>query len=84
MFCSECGAKNESGSKFCSECGSPLEVTSDTGKKALPQEKKIREPLSKKKKMVLGVFLLLIIIAGIGYKIGSDLTNPKAINCIVI
>lgn len=79
MFCSECGTKNEVGNKFCQECGSPLETNSDLKEQSTKNEEKTRKPLSRKNKIILGVLFVVVIICGVGYKVGSDLTNPKTI-----
>ncbi len=73
MFCSECGAKNEKTNDFCSECGAPLK------KEELPPKENTKQPMSKSKKILIGFFIIIIILLGIGYKIGKDITDPKTV-----
>lgn len=79
MFCGECGAKNEKNSQFCSECGKPLEGEQTTSNNPVSNKPKERKPMSKKNKIIITVGLAFVVILGIGYKVGSDLTNPKKI-----
>lgn len=79
MFCGECGAKNKKTDAFCSECGAPLvheetETTTTTN-----VVKKPRQPMSKKNKIIVAVIAAIVVVLGVGYKVGSDMTNPKAI-----
>lgn len=78
MFCSECGAKNKKTDDFCSECGAALEkeeVKNDKVNKTI----KNRKPMSKKNKIIIIVVAVLVLLLGILYKVGSDVTNPKSI-----
>ncbi len=45
MYCTQCGSKNPSGSKFCAQCGTPLTSPQDvtTGMLSTPSED-VREP----------------------------------------
>lgn len=81
MYCGECGTKNKVGDMFCKECGARLEqqVEQNNSSNNTIKETKPRQPMSKKKKIMIAVVAAIIIVFGIGYKIGSDLTNPKAI-----
>lgn len=93
MFCSECGTKNKKGDAFCSECGHKLEVeeketkeekktTRKEEKKETPKEEKQpveKKPLSKKKKGLIAVIIILAVALGVGYKYASDITSPKHI-----
>lgn len=76
MFCGECGTKNEKSDAFCKECGRPLihEENNITGAMKQP-----RKPMSKKNKIIIGVLAVIILVLGIGYKVGSDMTSPEAI-----
>ena len=78
MFCGECGAKNKKGDTFCSECGAPL-VQEENHENATNVAKKPRQPMSKKNKIIIIVVLAVAVLLGVGYKIGSDATNPKAV-----
>lgn len=92
MFCSECGAKNKSTDAFCCECGHKLEVeekpkaksTSVKAKKE-PEKDPVTEPVKVTKKMSKGKKALLIIILVVaavlfaGYKYGQSITSPKHI-----
>ena len=95
MFCGECGAKNDKNSKFCEKCGSKLEVVEETkeekkNKENVKNENKvtetnesiIKEPRKKlptKYKVIIGIVVVICLLLGIGYKVGSDLTSPKHI-----
>ena len=78
MFCGECGAQNKKEDTFCSECGAPL-VQEEKQENATNVAKKPRQPMSKKNKIIIIVVLAVAILLGVGYKIGSDATNPKAV-----
>lgn len=43
MFCSECGTKNEKGSKFCEKCGAKLEVEEAPKEKKTTAKSKTKE-----------------------------------------
>lgn len=80
MFCGECGTKNKQNDAFCCECGAPLvheEIKEETSK--VKKTVKPRQPMSKKNKIIIAVVVVVVVILGIGYKVGSDLTNPKKI-----
>ncbi len=56
MFCSECGTKNEAGTKFCSECGNKLtvvEVSADATKESKSGNKKSNVATKKTKEKVV-------------------------------
>lgn len=79
MFCGECGAKNKKTDTFCSECGAPLEQevkkeTGTTNKTVTP-----RQPMSKKNKIIIAIVAAVVIVLGIGYKVGDNLTSPRKI-----
>ena len=81
MFCGECGTKNKKGSEFCSNCGSKLESLENNDdltetKIVTPKPKK---PMSKKNKIILCAVVAVVLILGIGYKIGSDKFSPRTI-----
>ncbi len=78
MFCGECGAKNNPGDLFCQECGKPLaqDQIQNNAANAVSQP---RQPMSKKSKIIIAVIIAVAVVLGAGYKIGSDMTNPKAI-----
>lgn len=84
MFCGECGTKNKKGSLFCAECGarvegSELEATEEKEEVEERKESKPKKPMSKKQKLAILAIVLVVAILGIGYKLGSDATSPKAI-----
>ena len=92
MFCSECGTKLEEDAVFCGECGHKVELETEVKEETVEikeepkqeeKNKKENEPREKKKskKGIVAIVLLILIAAllGVGYKIGSDLTNPKHI-----
>ena len=70
MFCGECGKKNKEGATFCEKCGNKLETV---------KEPVVKQQLSKKQKTVLIIIVAVIAVLGICYKVGSDLTSPKAV-----
>ena len=78
MFCGECGTKNKKGDRFCLECGAPLveEAVTETTTNVVT---KPRQPMSKKNKIIVAVIAAVVLVLGIGYKVGSDMTNPKAV-----
>ena len=76
MFCSECGAKNKEGDAFCSECGAKLNIDD---KSSNNKPSKVKKPMSKKNKLCLIILVAVLVVIGILYKVGSDLTNPKTI-----
>lgn len=78
MFCGECGAKNKKDDRFCLECGAPL-VHEEEKENVTNTVVKTRQPMSKKKKIIVAVVAIIVVILGIGYKVGSDMTNPKNI-----
>lgn len=81
MFCSECGAKNQKGDSFCAECGAPLVQEQEEQKQeVIPSEiMKEKHPISKRSKIILGVFIILSLLLVLGYKLGSDATSPKKV-----
>ena len=64
MFCEKCGFENQENSKFCEKCGNEL-------------HKKEKKQFSLKKKVLLGVGILLIIAIGSLYWYGSNKYQPK-------
>lgn len=80
MFCGECGAKNNKQDAFCSECGAPLvheeEVKQEVTTNVVKTPKK---PMSKKNKIIIAVIAVVVLLLGIGYKVGSDATDPKKV-----
>jgi len=69
MFCSKCGEKNPSGSKFCSKCGEPLTAAAAP---AAPAPRAVGEKRTSGMAIaslilgILGVSLLAIIFGAIG------------------
>lgn len=74
MFCSECGTKNNENDKFCQECGHKL-----TEEKTEQDNFSEKKPMSKKKKIIIAISLILVMTLAVGYKIGSNITSPKNI-----
>ena len=72
MFCGECGTQNDRESLFCSNCGKPL-VHDNNG------PAKVKQPMSKNKKILIAVLVIVALLLGGGYKIGSDMTSPKKV-----
>jgi len=80
MFCGECGAKNNNQDAFCSECGAPL-VHEETTKQGVTTNvvKTPKKPMSKKNKIIIAIVAAVVVLLGIGYKVGSDATDPKKV-----
>jgi len=80
MFCGECGAKNNNKDAFCSECGAPL-VHEETSKQGDTTNvvKTPKQPMSKKNKIIIAIVAVVVVLLGIGYKVGSDATDPKKV-----
>ncbi len=83
MFCGECGTKNEKGARFCENCGAKLELE-------VPKKTKVKstnnenlgtkwKKLSKTKKVIGGVILILLIALFAIYTIISNQLSPKTI-----
>lgn len=89
MFCGECGTKNEKNAQFCENCGSKLVVEKSVAQKtnsASSQKKPTNESFSmklkqmpKKKKILLGVVVAIILILIVSYTIISNKLSPRAI-----
>lgn len=82
MYCGECGAKVKKTDLFCGECGAQIKNTdekNDTNKTENIKIKTDKKPMSKKQRTIITVVAAIILILGIGYKVGSNITSPKAI-----
>lgn len=83
LFCSECGHKLEKEEeKETKKKTKTKKEEEKPSKKAPKEDNELKEPakkMSKKTKVCLIVIILLIALMAVGYKIGSDLTNPKTI-----
>ena len=61
MYCGECGTKNEKDAKFCENCGAALEQEEKKeGKREKKSAAKARKPISKSKKILIGVICLIV------------------------
>ena len=70
MFCSNCGTKNQPGSKFCIKCGASLNnIAPDSGEH--PPKKK-KPSLFKKIIIILLALVVLLIIIGIIGSLDDD------------
>ena len=78
MYCSECGAKNKKTDAFCSECGHPL-MQEDEKQEVTTKVVKDKKPMSKKNKIIIGIITGIVLLLGIGYKVGSDMSSPKKV-----
>lgn len=68
MFCSKCGANNESSSKFCKICGAPLGVSNPiSGNKV---EKRANKSRHEKKGLIVGLIVAALVLAGTGITTG--------------
>lgn len=68
MICKECGTENEKTSRFCENCGHSL-------KKPLFY----KNTLTKKKKITIGVIIIVLFFGILSYLVGSYYTSPKYI-----
>lgn len=82
MYCGECGAKIGKNEAFCGECGakviqeeSPNESTSSQN----AQKQVNRQPMSKKKKILLLVCAVLVVGLYLGYNHLSEKYGPKGV-----
>lgn len=80
MFCEQCGAKNNVQDAFCAECGAPL-VHENVQQQPVTTNvvSGPKKPMSKKTKIIIAVIAAVAILFGVGYKIGSDATDPKKV-----
>ena len=78
MFCGECGTKNDKDSMFCSNCGSKLKTKKQRNNIKVVDSKQ-KNPIPKKTKIIICIMLIVALLLGICYKIGSDLTSPKKV-----
>lgn len=71
MYCEQCGAKNEDGTKFCTSCGANMNETGgDTQENDIQQK-----PKSKVLKKIIAAAAVVVILAGagiFGYSFISD------------
>lgn len=77
MYCGGCGTKIEQDDKFCGNCGA---VNNNQESKTNPvNDSKPRQPMSKQKKIIMGVVALVVIALAVVYNQLSTLTSPKEI-----
>ncbi len=81
MYCGECGAKLEKDATFCSECGTKVEKPKE---KTPPKETPVRQvtprqPMSKTKKIILGVCVVVVVVLALGYNYLSEKFGPKGV-----
>ena len=87
VFCMECGAKNEAGSKFCEECGNILfeeEPKVVEEQPVIVKKKVIRKkavnPGSKRKNIVIIVeAVILIALIAVFYMMGNAYSKPEKV-----
>ena len=81
MFCSECGTKNEKGAQFCEKCGAKLEAeeTESKSTKKSVQKNKDKQPMTKQKKLIIGLVALCAVALIALYAVGSSITKPENI-----
>ena len=76
MYCGKCGSKIDDDSAFCPVCGSEIKRS---GNNDYQQPKKNNQ----KKYMILGIFLIVIIVAGVLYAtVGLNTKKEKLITKI--
>ena len=79
MFCSECGTKNEKDAQFCEKCGAKLEVEETKEEKKTTSKKQNKQPMTKQKKLTIGLISAAAVILIALYAIGSSITKPENI-----
>lgn len=91
MFCSECGAENELGSKFCSACGKPLKSSENLEKSLIARillenqkEKRIAKGATKTSIILKVLYLFLFCLGSVFILVSYYFaTVPFLIVCIV-
>lgn len=73
MYCEQCGAKNEEGTKFCTSCGA--NISGNGGGQPNVIAKKVRKPRHSFVKKIIIAVVAIVVIAGagvLGYNFISD------------
>ena len=83
MYCSECGAKLKKNAEFCGECGTKVEKESEEREeKQTPKKTKTvnsKKPISKKKKILIGVIVLVVVALIGGYCFLNNRFGPEGV-----
>ena len=83
MYCSECGAKLKKNAAFCGECGTKVEKESEEREeKQTPKKTKTvnsKKPISKKKKILIGVIVLVVVALIGGYCFLNNRFGPEGV-----
>jgi len=84
MYCGECGAKIGKNEAFCGECGAKVEKiqeesASENASMPSVQKQVNRQPMSKKKKILLLVCAVLVIGLYLGYNYLGEKFGPKGV-----
>lgn len=67
MKCRECGAENPDNSKYCQECGEKLDETKNHADSETNDSSKVNP----RKRILIGIIVLLVIVAFIAALFGS-------------
>ena len=79
MYCGKCGSKIDDDSLFCPVCGSEIKASGNRDNHDNQQPKKN----NLKKYLLIGIFLIIIIVAGVLYSIvGLNTKKEKQITKI--
>ena len=79
MYCGKCGSKIDDDSLFCPVCGSEIKISGNKDNHENQQPKKN----NRKKYLLIGIFLIVIIVAGILYAtVGLNTKKEKQITKI--
>lgn len=80
MYCGECGAKIGKNEAFCGECGAKVEtIQEEPAKKTDSMPSAPKQPMSKKKKMLLLVCAILVVGLYLGYNYLGEKYGPKGV-----
>lgn len=84
MYCGECGAKIGKNEAFCGECGAKVEKiqeksTNEAISTSNVQRQVNRQPMSKKKKILLLVCAVLVVGLYLGYNYLGEKFGPKGV-----
>ena len=63
MYCGKCGSEIDDDSLFCPVCGSEIKISGNSDNHENQQPKKN----NRKKYLLIGIFLIVIIVAGVLY-----------------
>ena len=85
QYCNQCGHEFKQEATFCNECGtrigalsesSPSHETGQSSKQVRPKDNPITR-MTRKQKMVTGIFAGLVIIFFIIFQVGSSMTSKE-------